>query len=241
VQFLRRLWRDSVLDALQRQSGDGGRTVTRQELIRRELSRIIAETQSEGGTPGQTLSRELQMLRDAGLVEFWGNGSYRLTRTVVDVDTFGGTQDGLDSAIKAGLVRFGKIEAGTELALQKRRLGQQRLRKLALDNYGGRCALCDLEDEPILWTSHIVPWAESDDGRGDLTNVVILCRPHDSLFEFGFWSLDDELRVLRHAQKVESWVVQALLPDTIVFRKPRSHAPALEYLRVHRIRHGFCS
>lgn len=243
---MRRRWRDSVLDALQRLSGGNFGDVTRQQLIARELPTIVAETDSTGDTPEQTLSNELQRLRDSECLEFLGDGRYRLAKPVVDVETFDGPQDELDSAIKEGRVRIGKIETSTDkietstdLALQRRRRGQQRLRKLALENYGGRCALCDLEDEQIIWTSHIVHWAESEDGRGDLTNVVILCKLHDSLFEFGFWSLDDELRVLRNPQKMKSWVVQAILPDAIVFRKPRSHAPASDYLRVHRARHGF--
>lgn len=38
---------------------------------------IIAETGSTGATPWQTLSRELQQLRDRGLLEFVGAGVYR--------------------------------------------------------------------------------------------------------------------------------------------------------------------
>jgi DNA-binding transcriptional ArsR family regulator len=238
--IVRRLWRDSVLDAIQRLSSHGKpAAVTRAQLIAQELPTIVTETQSAGGTPHQTLSRELQQLRDEGMVEFLGRGRYRLTKPIVNVETFVGTQNELDSAIKEGRLRIGKIETGTDLALQRRRRGQERLRKLALDNYGRRCAVCDLEDQAILWTSHIIPWAESEDGRGKLTNVLILCRPHDSLFEFGYWSLDDELAILKHPEKGKSWVVQALLPNTISFCRPRYHAPACEYLRFHRNRHGF--
>jgi DNA-binding transcriptional ArsR family regulator len=229
-----------VLDAIQRLSGqDNPAVVTRGQLITQELSTIVSETQSEGGTPHQTLSRELQQLRDEGLVEFLSRGRYRLVKPIVDAETFVGTRDELDSAIKEGRLRIGKIETGTDLALQRRRRGQERVRRLALDNYRKRCALCDLQHQAMLWTSHIVPWAESSDGRGDLTNILILCRPHDSLFEFGYWSLDDELAVLQHPEKKKPWVVRALLPNTISFRRPRYDAPACEYLRFHRNRHGF--
>jgi putative restriction endonuclease len=52
---------------------------TRQELIDAELDRIISETASEGATPHMTLSRELQQLRDAGVLEFVDDrGTYRL-------------------------------------------------------------------------------------------------------------------------------------------------------------------
>lgn len=237
---VRRLWRDSVLDAMERLAhGSPLGVVSRQQLIERELTTIVSETQSTGGTPAQTLSFELQQLRDAGLLQFVGGGQYRLSKQIVDAETFEGTQDELDSAIIDGSLRIGRIETGTALALKRRRIGQQRLRHAALKNYEGMCALCDMQDEAILVASHIVPWADSEDGRGDLTNVIILCRPHDSLFEFGHWSLDDEHGVLRHNQKDSPWVIQMLLPESIDFRLPRSHAPACGYLKVHRIRFGF--
>lgn len=57
----------------------GDPVFTRQELQEAELDRIISETGSEGATPRQTLSRELQQLRDAGVLEFVDDqGTYRL-------------------------------------------------------------------------------------------------------------------------------------------------------------------
>lgn len=50
---------------------------TREALIEAELNSIIAAAGSTGATPYQTLSRELQQLRDSGLLEFAGAGSYR--------------------------------------------------------------------------------------------------------------------------------------------------------------------
>jgi putative restriction endonuclease len=53
---------------------------TQQELIDAELKRIVSETGSEGATPHMTLSRELQQLRDAGVLEFVDDrGTYRLS------------------------------------------------------------------------------------------------------------------------------------------------------------------
>ncbi len=54
---------------------------TRQELIDGELDTIIGDTGSKGATPDMTLSRELQQLRDAGVLEFIDDrGTYRLMR-----------------------------------------------------------------------------------------------------------------------------------------------------------------
>ena len=234
---MKRLWRSSVLDALQRTAArKQSAVVTRQQLIDDELPTIIAETQTKGLTPNFTLSYELQNLRDAGLIKFLGKGRYQLLKPIVDVEKFDGDDHELDEAINDGRLRIGRIETGNDLTLQKRRRGQQRLRRLALGYYGCQCALCDMKEEAFLITSHIVPWAESEDGRGDLSNVIILCRPHDSLFEFGRWSLNNELGILRRFEKQSPWIVDALLPKWIAFRAPKLHSPSDYYLETHRKR-----
>lgn len=56
----------------------GSAIFDRQALIDSELSAIVADTGSVGATPEQTLSRELQHLRNVGVLEFLGGGSYRV-------------------------------------------------------------------------------------------------------------------------------------------------------------------
>jgi putative restriction endonuclease len=73
-----RSWSDAVADAARRHVATTGSLVfTRQSLIDAELGAIVAETGSAGATPHQTLSRELQQLRDAGAIEFLEHGTYR--------------------------------------------------------------------------------------------------------------------------------------------------------------------
>jgi putative restriction endonuclease len=69
-----------VEEAVRRHVGSTGDPVfTRQELIDSEMNRIVSETGSEGATPHMTLSRELQQLRDSGVLEFVDDrGPYRL-------------------------------------------------------------------------------------------------------------------------------------------------------------------
>ena len=75
-------WSEVVEEAVRRQaakSSDG--TLSRQELIEAELDTIVSETGSQGATPNMTLSRELQQLRDAGVIEFVDDqGNYRLVK-----------------------------------------------------------------------------------------------------------------------------------------------------------------
>lgn len=73
-------WSEVVEEAVRRHVDSTGDPVfTRQELFDGELHRIIGETGSEGATPHKTLDRELQQLRDAGVLEFVDDrGTYRL-------------------------------------------------------------------------------------------------------------------------------------------------------------------
>lgn len=75
-------WSEVVEEAVRRHvDSTGDRVFTRQELQDAELDRIVSETGSEGVTPHQTLSRELQQLRDAGVLEFVDDhGTYRLVQ-----------------------------------------------------------------------------------------------------------------------------------------------------------------
>lgn len=73
-------WSEVVEEAVRRHVDSTGDPVfTRRELIDAELDRIVSETGSHGATPEMTLSRELQQLRDAGVIEFVDDhGTYRL-------------------------------------------------------------------------------------------------------------------------------------------------------------------
>jgi putative restriction endonuclease len=73
-----RSWSEAVEAAVGRFVNRTGNPVfTRQALIDSELDAIVADTGSAGATPHQTLSRELQQLRDAGFLEFVDAGTYR--------------------------------------------------------------------------------------------------------------------------------------------------------------------
>lgn len=73
-------WSEVAEEAVRRHvAGTGDQVFTRQELFDAELSIIIGETGSEGATPHKTLDRELQQLRDAGVIEFVDDrGTYQL-------------------------------------------------------------------------------------------------------------------------------------------------------------------
>lgn len=72
-------WFEAVEAAVRRHVAKAGSPFTRQALIDGELDAIVADVGSAGATPHQTLSRELQQLRDVGLLEFLAPGVYRWT------------------------------------------------------------------------------------------------------------------------------------------------------------------
>ncbi|WP_454884765.1 HNH endonuclease [Sphingomonas oryzagri] len=71
-------WPDALTKAIRRHvAKTGSSTFTRQAFIADEIGAILAETRAQGSTPTQTMGRELQELRDAGLVQFVKRGTYR--------------------------------------------------------------------------------------------------------------------------------------------------------------------
>lgn len=80
-----RNWSEAVTNAVRRHVAETGSPIfTRQALIDSQLDAIVADTGSAGATPHQTLSRELQQLRDTGLLEFLDQGTYRWKGTALD-------------------------------------------------------------------------------------------------------------------------------------------------------------
>jgi hypothetical protein len=231
-------WRDAVLSSLRAYSQRRAtRVVHRQAFIAEEMDTISSATQSQGATPTQTLSRVLQDLRDEGTLEFLDPGTYLLLDVPINVETEELTEEAIDAALRANRLKIGIVPTDTQQAIVRQRRGQARLRGLTIVNYGSCCAVCDIADSKMLVASHIVGWAEAPEHRGDLANVICLCRIHDALFEAGYWSLDDSLGLLK--KPAGSKVVSMVLDVLTVFRSPLEHPPAQRFIRRHRERVGF--
>ena len=231
-------WKMAVLNALHRYTTrHHTNVITRQALIDAELDAIIRETGAAGVTPAQTLSRVLQELRDEGVLYFFGNGNYLFLGQPVQAELDDLPADALDVAIKKDRLRLGDIPAGDDLSLRRTRRGQARLRALTLQNYAGQCAFCDVRNTRLLVASHIARWADLPAARGNLRNILCLCRFHDALFEYGYFSLLDDYRVVK--KEPDSDMVAHILSLTTAFRAPLAFAPSPEFLQAHRARTGF--
>ena len=65
-----------------------------------------------------------------------------------------------------------------------------------MQNFEGRCCLSGINEEDLLVAGHIVPWAKRIDTRLDPSNGLLLYCPYDRLFDKGFISFDDKVRVV---------------------------------------------
>ena len=197
---------------------------------------MSAAAGSIGKTPGQTVSRVLQELRDQGSVFFSSSGVYVLTDQAVDLTREDLADDIVENAILRDALLVPDVEVRVEVGAARLRVGQSALRRLTLANYGGQCAVCDTRDPMLLVTSHVARWTDRPDARGKLSNTICLCAMHDRLFEHGYFGLQDDLRLIVKANIGGSAVRTWLERCTTEFQRPASHPPLVEFLREHRSR-----
>jgi len=232
-------WQQAALAGLHRFAArHQTRLIRRSQLVAEELQAISSEVGTRGVTPGQTLSRVLQELRQLGILHHVERGVDLLLDGPIVAEAEDYPDKALDIAINREELRIDDVPTGDATVLARRRRGQSRLRFRALSIYSSRCALCDVRDTDLLIASHIIRWGDDPEARGKLSNVLCLCRMHDSLFEFGYLSVADDLRVLKKPA-VTSAVISYLQSTTDRVRLPRSHHPSVEFLRRHRSRTGF--
>ena len=232
-------WRDSALAALNRCAArHDSRIITRQELISEELPRIEAEVATEGVTPAQTLSRVLQELRDEGLVAFTGDGRYLLLDRPVLAETEDFPDDALEQLAAVNMLAFGDVDTGDTQRLARQRRGQNAIRRRTLASYSTLCAFCGVGESSFLVASHISPWGQDEVNRGRLANVICMCRPHDALFEAGYFALSDTYEIL-FKPHLESDSIGILLASLEEFRRPQANPPDPALLSRHRKRFGF--
>lgn len=174
-------WRQAVWAAIQRRAIDGA--VTRADLIEFELERIVQDVGSKGATPHQTLSRELQELRDTGVLIFDGEGRYRIASGLAD--------KAIEEAVATEVWR-----------LQKARRGQSRFREEVMSYWSGVCPLTGIGEPDLLRASHIIPWnrCATEADRLDPDNGLLLSAHWDAAFDRGLVSFDDGGKVMAAPQ-----------------------------------------
>lgn len=232
-------WHQAVKSALERYAAHNSTIrIERNRFLEQELSNITKDTGSAGRTPGQTVSRVLQELRDEKYLFFSDVGIYTLNRVPVSAADEDLPDDVLENAVEEGLLVLTDVETSSEVTLLRVRKGMNALRKKTLANYRDSCALCDINDKGLLVSSHIARWADHPEARGLLSNTICLCTLHDKLFENGYFAMDDGLNLIwkvpQTIRAIEIWRQQC----TSQFKLPQGVRPATQFISEHRIRVG---
>jgi predicted restriction endonuclease len=111
------------------------------------------------------------------------------------------------------------------------RIGQDILRKRVLLNYRNKCALCNVDIEELLICSHIVPWAIDTASRLNPRNAICLCSWHDSLFDKGYISIDDNYNIIL-SNIVPDYLRKEL--QSIKYEYAEREMPGKEFIKYHR-------
>ena len=133
---------------------------------------------------------------------------------------------------------FVKEENATYIVNAPKR--DQAFRRIGLQEYKFACALCQMMFKLGMLTeataAHIVP--KHKDGTDDPRNGLSLCRTHHWIFDQGFFSIDDDYRVLispftrKAAQK--NFPLEEFEGQTILMPQDSRVFPHPEALRWHR-------
>lgn len=126
--------------------------------------------------------------------------------------------------------------------MARSRMFQQAFRNVLLENYQGKCAVCDVDDEAFLRGCHIVPVGEDESICTDVENGICLCVLHDVAFEKGIFSINDDYTIqVSESFSTSSGALQSAIINLQGNRisLPIRSYPNRTYLKRHREKHGF--
>jgi putative restriction endonuclease len=133
------------------------------------------------------------------------------------------------------------IKTETE-AIRKVRIGQNFFRKTILALYNYRCCITGNPIPLLLTASHILPWSQFPEQRLNPHNGLCLARTHDTAFDRGLISFDEDLRlIIGHEieKKAQDQGSETLELNFINYRGkilnvPDRFLPDLDFLNYHR-------
>ena len=176
-------WRDAVRRELDRFRRDTDSAfVSRQELLDQAVAHFERQF-PDARTPGQTMSRVLQELRDRDEVTFVDDGLYEIKRLSYehgepDFDT--GSDDTLYHADEYDTV-VGARSLPTSF------------RRAMLERYGRTCPVSGIDHPSLLDVAHVLPWSDYPDHRTNPQNVIVLDRTHHAAFDRDLFTIDSSL------------------------------------------------
>ncbi|SNS86611.1 EVE domain-containing protein [Bacillus sp. OK838] len=130
-----------------------------------------------------------------------------------------------------GSIADGEITETEKEQVIKSRIGQSGFKK-ALLAVEKKCRLCGVSDERFLVASHIKPWSQSNhQERLDVNNGLLLCPNHDSLFDKGYISFDDDGMIMISDSLDDNSKMFLNINETMKIRMNESQQ---QYMRWHR-------
>jgi len=130
-----------------------------------------------------------------------------------------------------------------EYAIQNRlaevqiRVKQSVFRKNVLSNFRDSCCLSGIKETDLLVASHIVPWSKQIESRLDPANGISLFITYDKLFDSGYFTFDNKLKVLVTSKLIAySPALKVVLQEIAGMEatKPKKIPINQEYLEYHR-------
>ena len=122
------------------------------------------------------------------------------------------------------------------LAEVKVRRHQSKFRRRVLANFGHACCVTGVTESDLLVASHVVPWVERRESRLDPANGFCLFVTVDRLFDQGYISFGDDLRIITCRNDGLSAQLRHQLEqlEGRQATQPIEHPINLEYLSYHR-------
>jgi putative restriction endonuclease len=114
---------------------------------------------------------------------------------------------------------------------------QSVFRKKVLQNFQEKCCITSISESVMLRASHIIPWSHRIDSRLDPSNGVCLSVTYDNLFDHGFISFSDSLKVIITPEyRSFSQPLQKILEDVQGRQAalPKKYKINQDYLLYHR-------
>lgn len=134
------------------------------------------------------------------------------------------------------------IETDTALRMIATRTGQSKFAENVKKNFRHNCCFpeCPIKEKDFLIGAHITRWADKVETRGEITNGLCFCPQHDRAFERGYFSIDDNHKIIAgNKERIQCSLFEDLIKPYLGMPiKKCKQKPDIENLRSHRKRIG---
>lgn len=117
------------------------------------------------------------------------------------------------------------------------RVKQSSFRKKVLANFDSKCCISSINETELIVASHIIPWSHRIETRLDPANGLPLFNSYDKLFDLGYITFNDNLKIIITSKTPNFSVELQMLLKSIenkVAVSPQKYTIKKEYLEYHR-------